>query len=215
MKKLFKQLFIFGLTLLINATLHAQSCVQVGPNSFTCGIPTNDFNNMKASSLAYGNQVQSNWCWAACVQMVLNYHGLQVNQVDVVTRIYGSPYVNQAAAEPQILTALSGWAPNSMGGYSTINALGGFTSVQEIITGLSKRLPLIVGMTNPSGGVGHAYVLTAINYSNQYDSYGNVIGVVPNSVVLRNPWPGSPSREEFTWAEFQARCMMSIKVWIS
>ena len=200
---------------LITNTTNGQSCVQLNQNYFSCGIPTNEFNSMQARSVAYGTQVQSNWCWAACVQMVLNYHGLYVTQMDVVTKIYGSPYANQAANEQQILTALSGWAPNNSGGYSAIHAYGGYTSIQEIVNGLSGKWPLIVGMSNPDGGIGHAYVLTAIYFSYQYDYQGNVTGYIPDRVVLRDPWPTSPSRQEFSWVEFQSRCIMAAKIWVT
>lgn len=209
-------LMLSGLFVLVSHTsTFGQSCITVGNNYFSCGIPTNEFEYMRASSVNYGSQVQSNWCWAACIQMVLNYHGLYVSQMDVVTKIYGSPYVNQPANEQQILAALSGWAPDTRGRYSAINAYGGYTSVQEIINGLAGKWPLIVGMSHPDGGVGHAYVLTAIYYSNQYDMYGNVIAVVPDKVVLRDPWPDNPSRQEFSWAEFQNRCFMAVKVWVT
>ena len=209
---------LLGLTLhLIQTTSYGQSCIQVQPNVnyFSCGVRTNEFDYMRATSVNEGSQVQSNWCWAACVQMVLNYHGLYVSQMDVVTKIYGSPYVDQPANEQQILAALSGWAPDTRGRYSGINAYGGYTSLQEIINGLSGKWPLIVGMSNPNGGVGHAYVMTAIYYSNQYDNYGNIIGVVPDKVVLRDPWPGNQSRQEFSWNEFQSRCFMAVKIWVT
>lgn len=212
------KLLILGLILfLIQTNAFAQSCYQIQPNInyFSCGVPSNEFDYMRATSVNYGAQVQSNWCWAACIQMVLNYHGLYVTQMDVVTRIYGSPYINQPANEQQILFALSGWALNVNGGYSTINAYGGYTTLDEIMNGLSGKWPLIVGMSNPNGGIGHAYVLTAIFYSNIYDINGNITGFIPDKVVLRDPWPGNPSRQEFSWAEFQARCFMAVKVWIS
>lgn len=210
-----KHLFL-GLSLVLFHTFsNGQSCIQIQPNFFSCGVPTYEFDYMRAISVNGGSQVQSNWCWAACIQMVLNYHGLYVSQMDVVTKIYGSPYVNQPANEEQILTALSGWAPDVRGRFSQINAYGGYTSLEEIINGLSAKWPLIVGMSNPDGGVGHAYVLTAINYSYEYDYYGNIIGAVPDIVVLRDPWPGNQSRQEFTWSEFQERCFMAVKIWVT
>ncbi|MEO1653094.1 MAG: papain-like cysteine protease family protein [Bacteroidota bacterium] len=189
--------------------------IQANTNYFACGVPSGEFEFMRATSVNRGSQVQSNWCWAACIQMVLNYHGLYVNQMDVVTRIYGSPYVNQPANERQILAALSGWAADTRGRYSAIHAYGGYTSVQEIVNGLAGKWPLIVGLSNPNGGVGHAYVLTGIYYQNQYDYYGNVTGFIPDKVVLRDPWPGNRSRQEFSWREFQSRCFMAVKVWVT
>lgn len=196
-------------------TGYGQSCIQLGENYFSCGVPSQEFEYMRATSVNNGLQIQSNWCWAACIQMVLNYHGLYVTQADVVTRIYGGPYVNRPANEQQILNALTGWAMDYRGRYSQIHAMGGFTSVQEIVTGLSRKWPLIVGLTNPGSSIGHAYVLTAIEYSNIYDNYGNVVGYNPHKVILRDPWPGNNSRQVFTWNEFQNRCFMKVKVWVT
>jgi len=205
------------LLFLFSPTALGQSNYQIQPNVnyFTSGIPTNEFDYLEATTVNHGDQIQSNWCWAACVQMVLNYHGLQVTQLDAVTRIYGSPYVNQPANTQQVLTALSGWAPNSVGSNSYINAYSGYTSVPDIINALGAKWPLIVGMTNPNGGVGHAYVMTAIFYSNQYDIYGQLVGHIPDKVVLRDPWPGNANRQEYSWNEFQSRCMMAVRVWIT
>lgn len=211
MKKLVGLLFV----LFLGTNLNAQSCAQYGNNYFVCGVPTNEFEYMRASSINGGAQLQSNWCWAACIQMVLNYHGLYVSQVDVVTKIYGSPNSNNPANESQILNALSGWAADSRGRYSTINAYGGYTSVQEIINGLSRKWPLIVGLSNPNSEIGHAYVLTGIFYSNRYDNFGNVIGVIPDKVVLRDPWPSNSSRQEMSWSEFQSRAFIGVKVWVN
>lgn len=210
-----KFLMIFFITLLKLQTTEGQSCTQLGPNYFTCGVPAGEFEFMRATSVNYGSQVQSNWCWAACIQMVLNYHGLYVSQADVVNRIYGSPYVNEPANESQVLAALSGWALDVRGRVSGINAYGGSTRVQEIVNGLSGKWPLIVGLSNPNGGVGHAYVLTAIYFSNQYDYYGNISGYIPDKVVLRDPWPTSQSRQEISWSDFTSRCNMAVKVWVT
>ena len=194
---------------------NGQSCAQYDDNYFGCGVPSGEFEFMRANSVNGGAQMQTNWCWAACIQMVLNYHGLYVSQADVVTKIYGSTSANRPANERQILSALSGWAADSRGRYSTINAYGGYTSIQEIVNGLSRKWPLIVGLSNPNGGVGHAYVMTAIYYSNQYDKYGNIVGIIPDKVVLRDPWPTNPSRQEMSWSEFQRRAFMGVKVWVN
>jgi len=210
-----KKLMLLVLFLWAISISYSQSCIQLGQNYFSCGVPTAEFEFMRATSVNKGEQIQSNWCWAACVQMVLNYHGLNVTQLDVVTRIYGSPYVNEPADEQKILYALSGWAPDYRGRYSAINAYGGPTTVEQIINGLSGKWPLIVGLSNPGGGIGHACVLTAIYYSNQYDNYGRLIGVIPDKVVIRDPWPTNPSRQELSWAEFQNRAFMSLKIWVT
>lgn len=179
---------------------------QLGPNLFVAGIPSDQFEFYAAPSFA-GRQRQSNWCWAASVQMILNYHGLFVQQEEIVQRIYGAQ-VDRPAQPPQILTALSGWAPDARGRYSAIQATPYTFSGSQIIKDLAYRWPLIVGLVNPSGG-GHAVVVTAVYYS--VDQWNNPIF---QGVVIRDPWPGNPSRQELSWGEFQQRLMFMAHVYV-
>lgn len=206
MKKI--RLIILCLTILMSDLAFGQSIIQLGPNYFSAGIPSQEFEFYSAAQYS-GRQRQTNWCWAACVQMVLNYHGLYVTQEQVVQKIYGN-LVDQPAGQQQIMNALSGWAPNYQGRVSQIFCQSGVTSINDITNNLAYKWPLIVGLSNPQGGVGHAYVLTAIYYST--DMYNNT---VPDKVVLRDPWPGSPSRQEMSWYEFSNRVMMAFKVWVT
>lgn len=177
---------------------------QVGPNLFVAGVPSDQFEFFAAPSLA-GRQRQSNWCWAASIQMVLNYHGLFVAQEQIVQRIYGAQ-VDYPAQPAQILAALSGWAPDVRGRYSAIYASPYTLSGSQLVQDLAYRWPIIVGLQNPGGG-GHAVVLTAVYYS--VDQWNNPWF---QSVVIRDPWPGSPSRQEMSWAEFQQRVMFMAHV---
>lgn len=201
---------LLGLSLLVSlaSPIKAQSIQQLGPNYFVAGIPSPEFDFFVAPE-QNGRQRQANWCWAACVQMVLNYHGLYVTQEQVVARIYGN-LVDQPAGDQQVRTALSGWAPNVSGGVSQIFCQGGLSSVNDITNNVAFKWPLIVGLRNPQGGVGHAYVLTAIYYAT--DQFNNTI---PDKVVLRDPWPSNPSRIEVPWQEFAQRLQMAYKVWVS
>jgi hypothetical protein len=61
---------------------------QIGPNYFVAGVNTEQFNYVAANS----RQRANNWCWAACIQMVLNYHGLYITQEDIVRQCYGGLY---------------------------------------------------------------------------------------------------------------------------
>jgi hypothetical protein len=179
---------------------------QVGPNLFVAGVLSTQFEFFAAPG-QQGRQRQSNWCWAASVQMVLNYHGLFVSQEQIVQRIYGSQ-VDQAAQPVHILTALSGWAPDARGRYSAIYATPYTFSGSQIVQDLANRWPIIVGLQNPNGG-GHALVVTAVYYS--VDQWNNPIFL---SVVLRDPWPGSPSRQEMPWTAFQQRLTFMARVYV-
>jgi len=176
---------------------------HLGPGFDMAGVPTNQFQYF-ASPEDYGRQRADNWCWAACIQMVLNYHGIYVTQEEIVTRIYGKA-VDQPGQPEQILQALSGWAPDTRGRYSTIVADPYLINGSSLVSDLTYRWPLIVGLRgNP---VGHACVLTAVTY--KVDMHNRPI---IKSVVLRNPWPGSPSREEMSWKEFMSRVTFATRV---
>ncbi len=180
---------------------------QLQQNLFVAGIPSNQFEYF-ASPNQNGRQRQANWCWAASVQMVLNFHGLYVSQEQVVQRIYGRQ-IDRPANSNQILHALSGWAPDNRGRYSSIHASPYTYSGGQIVQDLANRWPLIVGLRNPNGGIGHAVVLTAVHYS--VDQFNNPIF---HSVVIRDPWPESPSRQEMSWNEFQSRLMFMTRIYV-
>jgi hypothetical protein len=199
---------IIATVVLWPSATYSQSIQQLGTNYYGAGVPSNEFEFFAATN-SDGRQRQANWCWAACVQMVLNYHGLYITQEQIVQRIYGQ-LIDRPAGAQQIMVALSGWAPNSQGGVSNIYCQPGINNVNEITQNLAYKWPLIVGLNNPQGGTGHAYVLTGIYYS--IDAYNNTI---PDKVILRDPWPANASRQEISWADFQKRVGMIFKVWVS
>jgi hypothetical protein len=192
-------LFLLHTTILSNAQL---SIAQLGPNYFVAGPTTAEFQFFVAE------QKCPNWCWAACIQMVLNYHGLIVSQQNVVQKIYGRQ-VCVTANNLQILNALTGWAPDYRGRFSQIYSQYGVFNKLDIINNLSHKWPIIVGLQNP-GGIGHVYVLTAIYY--YIDKFNNPI---IEKVVLRDPWPTNLSRQEWPWNIFLSRSPEFFKVWIN
>jgi len=191
------------------SAVHTQNVVQLGPNYYSAGIPTRSFQFIAVN----GKQRSMNWCWAACIQMVLNYHGLLVTQEQVVVRCFGA-LVDHTGGPVEMLKALSGWAYNVNGRISTIYANVFPTNSNEVQAFLATNNPLIVGLNQPGTPVGHAYVLTAMSYSLTKDFYGNIV-VVPDKVVLRDPWPTNPSRQEMSWGEFARRLNACYKVWIA
>ena len=82
------KLIILSLAILSPSFTNGQSITQIGQNYYTAGIPSEEFEFFSAAQ-STGRQRQANWCWAACVQMVLNYHGLHITQEQVVEKIYG------------------------------------------------------------------------------------------------------------------------------
>lgn len=181
---------------------------QIGPNYFVAGVNTEQFNYVAANS----RQRANNWCWAACIQMVLNYHGLYITQEDIVRQCYGGLYDAPGGYE-QFSVGLNRWAYNNRGSVSKVSFNSYPTNSNEIVNFLSSNWPLIVGI-NTGGDVGHAYVLTAIYYSIGTDQYGNAVAL-PDKVVLRDPSPGQVSRQEWPWQTFANHVTNVYKVWVS
>ncbi|MCB1193401.1 MAG: C39 family peptidase [Leptospiraceae bacterium] len=181
---------------------------EVQSNYYVAGIPSKEFEYYTTPSQS-GRQRQANWCWAACIQMVLNYHGLFVTQEQVVERIYGG-LVDSPAGVQEIMNALSGWAANNRGGYSRIYAQYGLWSTTELVKLLSNKKPLIVGLTNPNEPIGHTYVITAVYYTMGALNIPNI-----HKVILRDPMPTKPSRQEMSWNEFISRDPKFFKIWVN
>jgi hypothetical protein len=202
-------LFLFAaLVASTGARTQQPSIQQVAPGVFAAGIPTNEFEFFAAPSTE-GHQRQSNWCWAACVQMVLNYRGIPVTQEQVVQRVFGGAVPNLPGQPYQILQALSGWAFTRNGQRVMISSSPVVFNGSDIVRDLAERWPIIAGVRMP-GNTGHAFVLTAVTY--QVDMYNRPIFL---TAVLRDPWPASQSRIEVPWVDFQQNCMFIARVRIA
>lgn len=196
-------------SLLVTAALLTPGAVQadvwqVAPGVFVAGVPSHQFEYVRANSASGGRQEQQNWCWAASIEMVLRYHGLDVAQGDIVQQVFGHR-VDAPANAYQILYALNGWRVDRRGRSFVVGADPYVVSGWQLIEDLAYRWPLIVGLHGDP--IGHAYVLTAVRYS--VDPWGRPVF---HSVVLRDPWPGSESRQEWSWAAFESRLMFMARV---
>jgi hypothetical protein len=180
-----------------------QSVSRLGPNYWVAGISSLEFYPVAS----IGRQRCPEWCWAASSQMILNYHGLYVAQEQIVNKIFGSLQC-QGGTPDEIIEGLTGWAPDVRGRFSEIHSLGGLISPNDIVRNLAGKWPLLVCMDNGQGG-GHAVVMTAVYYF--MDQGGNA---VIDKVVLRDPWPYNPSRQEMSWNEFSNKVTDIIRVWV-
>jgi len=197
-------MFAALITAASGARAQQPSIQALGPGIWVAGIPSNEFEYFAAPQTD-GHQRQSNWCWAACVQMVLNYRGVPVTQEQVVQRIFAGAVPNVPGQPNQILTALSGWAFTRNGQPVILQSSPFAFDGSEIVRDLAERWPIVVGVN--MGNSGHAYVLTAVTYG--VDQWNQPIF---RSVVLRDPWPGNPSRIEVPWPQFQQRWMFMARM---
>lgn len=208
MKILLRIILLFSLfSVNIKPFVSQNTIQQLSNNYYSAGANTQTFNYFSS----FGKQRADKWCWAACIQMVLNYHGLYITQEQIVAKCFGTLY-NKPGGPREMFIALNGWAYNNRGGMSKIYTNNYPTNANEIQQLLAYNWPLIVGL-NYGTNIGHAYVLTAIYYSVSYDSRGNQI-IIPDKVILRDPWPGSPSRQEMSWNNFTKYVVSIYKVWV-
>lgn len=95
-------------------------------------------------------QYKDNWCWAACIQMILLYNGEYVSQSAIAEKVFGDSY-NRTASGNQIEATFDGWHGYSVKSYKS-------KTPQSFINEISSGHPLIIGIGE------HAYLLTHIYY---------------------------------------------------
>lgn len=198
------RLIVFLSILLSNTLVNGQSIRQLDSNRYWVGVPQVELNLMQAQSVNGGKQLQSRWCWAACIQIILNYHGLAVHQEDLVRHLYGTKWINKGADEDQMLNALNSWSGEQSGKSVNILAKGGLYAPEVLIKALAYKWPLIVGLSKAEEH--HAVVLTSIEYVVDQGQF------IPLKVSLFDPWPDAPTNRMLTWSAFQQQCSAAIEI---
>lgn len=137
-------------------------------------------------------QQKDNWCWAACVQMMMRYHGKWQSQSEIVEKVYGNAY-NWTATGNDIAKALNDWDGWRAKSFKQ-------KSLQMLIDELVSRGPIMVGTEE------HAYLLTHIYYTKDYDGNPN-----PFKAILINP---KTAKEEVrNWSDFFPAINTIVSIW--
>ncbi len=78
-------ILILGLMPLMSwaQTRHGGTIYRLGNGEYCAAVKTDYFIDYVAT------QKEENWCWAACIEMVLHYQGVSVSQNDIVRRVFG------------------------------------------------------------------------------------------------------------------------------
>ena len=146
------------------------------------GISTTNFYYFVSS------QHNSNWCWAASLQMIFNYYGIGITQEQIVARSYGiDPNGNLPnwAGSFQVITAnLNNWNVDNNGRQYLVQASlnSGPPTPSYLIQELSLLHPVLIGY-QASSNSGHAVVITACSFVQSMN------GPIIQSIVVRDPWP--------------------------
>lgn len=163
------------------------------------GIPSAQMNYAAAA------QHSSQWCWAAAIQMVLNYYGVNISQEQIVARTYGVDLYGSVPNWPGrldvITTNLNSWSRDDVGRtYAVISTLNwGAPTPTVLVQELSQGRPVIVSYRS-GPNTAHAVVITGANF------ISSPLGPAIQSVVVRDPWPSqgntaSRGRIEYTGAQ--------------
>jgi len=194
---LFRMVGGTGITALPFVARADLACVPQGPGVEAC---TAGLRSAIASITMRRPQQKSNWCWAACLEMVFRYHGLEVSQETIVEETLGDDR-NLPGSPGEILENLNRTWTVDDDDY-TVEADTYTVTPGTVAQDLANDFPLIIG------SMGHAMVLTGVQYYRRFDSYGNIVGA-----VVRDPWPGrgkrSLSAAEWALMSFAVRIRVS------
>jgi hypothetical protein len=168
------------------------------------GIPSNVFNFYSAA------QQKDEWCWAASIQMVLNYYGINIRQDQIVARSYGvDPATGDIPDQPgslQTVTAnLNNWSIDNSGTRYVVRAAFsyGAPSAAYLIQELSAQRPILVSYM-PSPSSGHAVVITGCSY------IPTMGGPLIRSIIIRDPWPSDDNIQNDGRVEYPASAFGSL-----
>lgn len=143
---------------------------------------TSNFNYFASS------QKNSNWCWAASLQMIFNYYGINISQEQIVLRSYGvdanGNLPNWTGSFPVVTANLNNWSIDNSGRMYSVSASlnWGSPTPAYLIQQLNLQRPILIGYKS-SPTTGHAVVVTACSYIQTNN------GPLIQSLIVRDPWP--------------------------
>ena len=159
--------------------------------------------NSGAMNYFAASQQNSQWSWAASIQMVLNGYGVNINQQQIVAKTYGSDQFGNLPNWPGSFQAihhnLNNWNIDNFGYPYLVQAQFGMgaPSPNTLFNELSNGRPVIIGYQSGSNS-GHAVVVTAISY------FPTPYGPNIQTIVVRDPWPSQENVANLGRKEFPA-----------
>jgi hypothetical protein len=203
MKIITKLLVIVAVSCVFSISSYGQKGVKkLDRNYYVAGPTTEEVEFIEATP-----QCQ-NWAWAACAQILLNYHGLKVTQEQIIKKAYDDEEPCEEGIAPNIISAINGWSPASVERVGKVLSGSGTFNDQELVEHLSNGWPIIVSLESRSKGE-QVFVIKSVYFSMDRLDYPKI-----DEVVLRNPWPLSPSEESMRWDLFRSKKPMFYDVWV-
>lgn len=192
--------FVVGMAAVGCLSTKANAAIQCTPfdasglQGCAVGLP---FPHIAAATTGTRQEMQ-NWCWAACIAGIFAWYGHPVSQHVFVEKVFGE-IVDRPATGAQIFHAVNGTWYDAYGrpfvaqASVLLDAQYAFrnpAAPHAMAADLANNHPLIVGTQ------GHATVVTAMSYIRSTNGSGQI-----TDVVVRDPWPMSPSRRSLSAAE--------------
>ncbi len=123
------------------------------------------------------------WCWAATIQMALNYYGFNITQPEIVSRTFGA-VIPAPGTWLQMTNNLNFLGTSTNGKQILVSATVymGSPSSEAIINHLKQKKPIIMAYNSPSTFTGHAILITEVDYY----FVGNK--AIINTLSIRDPF---------------------------
>ena len=169
------------LLLLVVPCLPALGCGQDETSSH--GVKAVGLRTERMNYYASAQQA-SNWCWAACIQMILSAHDVTISQQEIVATAFGD-VVNRPGQLQNIQAVLNTTWVDRRGAAKRVTATPrlGPPQVRELTELLRSETPVIVFYQPDDATVGHAVIVTAV--ITEATAHGEHLV----RLVVRDPWP--------------------------
>ncbi len=132
------------------------------------------------------DQINSEWCWAASLQMVFNYNTISIRQDQIVQRTFGN--LGNNPANDQIITGnLNNTNVDNNGKKYVVSASfnPGFPPANVLISELNLQHPILIGYQS-SFNSRHVVVITACSFSQNPNPY---LPPIIKTIIVRDPFP--------------------------
>lgn len=128
---------------------------------------TVNFAILKDIGVRLCSQEKSNWCWAACSEMVSEYYGYPTTQTDIVTEVKKG-IVNVSGSPEDIKNAIEFATSNK---YTTPGSYKAASGISDISNQINNLKPVIMFFV--VNGENHVCVATAVDKNGIYVKYNN------------------------------------------
>lgn len=119
--------------------------------------------NERMQPYGRGKQRNTHWCWAACLQMTLNFYGINETQESIVEKAYGAVenLSGSQSTMDESLAKIRLISPNkTVMSYQTQDVA--LTS-EAIIATIRSGKPLVLALQeSPTQSIGHAYLVVGV-----------------------------------------------------